>query len=315
MFLFRIITPLSGSGKVLMEAGMPDRERKQSDVLLKKTVTSLREVSRGRKAMLKKYKLSTRIALLGIIITTGFLLTFAWLYPTVRQKVIDGKYLKTRHVVETAWGVLDFHLKKVKANQLTMEEGKKQALEAIKSLRYEKDDYFWINDMQPKMIMHPMKPEMDGKDLTGYSDPNGKKLFVSFVEKVKADGAGFVDYYWPKPGLSEPVSKISYVKGFPEWGWVVGSGIYIDDVQKEMNQIFYLIFSALLIIAVGGIAFAFLLPGLFPNRLTLSPKALMRGLTRYPRLPRRCPPPASHWRKGLRNRPPGLKRPRHPWKR
>ncbi|HMK65595.1 MAG TPA: methyl-accepting chemotaxis protein [Thermodesulfobacteriota bacterium] len=206
--------------------------------------------------MLKNYKLSTRITLLGIIITAGFLLTFAWLYPTVRQKVMDGKYLKTRHVVETAWGVLDFHLKKVKANQLTLEEGKKQALEAIKNLRYEKDDYFWINDMQPRMIMHPIKTEMDGKDLSGYSDPHGKKLFVTFVEKVRADGAGFVDYYWPKPGLAEPVAKISYVKGFPEWGWVIGSGIYLDDVQRELNQIFYLIFSALLVIAVGGIVFA-----------------------------------------------------------
>jgi methyl-accepting chemotaxis protein len=207
--------------------------------------------------MLIKYKLSTRIALLGIIITIGFMLIFAWLYPTIRQKVMDAKYLKTRHVVETAWGVLDFHLKKVKANQLTPEEGKKQALEAVKNLRYEKDDYFWINDMQPRMVMHPIKTEMDGKDLNNYSDPHGKKLFVSFVEKVKADGEGFVDYYWPKPGFTEPVAKLSYVKGFPEWGWVIGSGIYVDDVQRELNQIFYLILTALLVIAVSGIAFAF----------------------------------------------------------
>ena len=76
---------------------------------------------------------------------------------------------------------------------------------------------------------------MDGKDLSDNKDPNGKRLFVAFVEKVKAEGAGFVDYYWPKPGQSKPVPKISYVKGFPEWGWIIGSGIYIDDVEAEVR--------------------------------------------------------------------------------
>ncbi|RPH49326.1 MAG: chemotaxis protein [Desulfobacteraceae bacterium] len=207
--------------------------------------------------MLNKFKLSTRIILLGVLIIFGFSLTIVFLYPKIRQNMYDAKYLKTRHVVETAWGVLEFYAKQVKAGALPMEEGKKQALQVIKNLRYEKDDYFWINDMKPRMIMHPIKAELDGKDLSENMDPNGKRLFVAFADKVKNEGAGFVDYYWAKPGESKPVPKISYVKGFPEWGWIIGSGIYIDDVEKELNPIFYYILTAIVIIGAAGLLFAY----------------------------------------------------------
>ena len=81
------------------------------------------------------------------------------------------------------------------------------------------------------MLMHPIRPELDGKDLSGTTDPTGKHLFVSFVDTVKKDGQGFVEYLWPKPGHNQPVAKVSYVKGYAPWGWVVGSGVYVDDVQ------------------------------------------------------------------------------------
>ena len=103
----------------------------------------------------------------------------------------------------------------------------------IKGLRYEGQEYLWINDMKPVMVMHPFKPELDGKDLAGFKDPNGKALFVAFVDVVKAKGAGYVDYLWPKPGASAPVPKVSYVQGFAPWGWLIGSGIYVDDVEAQ----------------------------------------------------------------------------------
>jgi methyl-accepting chemotaxis protein len=209
--------------------------------------------------MLAKIKLSSKITLLSALLVLGFSLTIALIYPKVRQNMYDAKYLKTRHVVETAWGILDFYARQVKAGVLTAETGKKQALEAIKNLRYEKDDYFWINDMEPRMIMHPIKPELDGKDLSENKDPNGKKLFVAFVEKVKSEGAGFVDYYWSKPGKTEPIPKISYVKGFPEWEWIIGSGIYIDDVEKELNPIFYTLLLSILITGGAGLSLAYLI--------------------------------------------------------
>ena len=209
--------------------------------------------------MLNKLKLSTRILLLGILITLGFSLTFVWMYPKLKKEMKDTYYLKTQHVVETAWGVVDAYAKQAKNNTLDVEEAKKQALETIKVLRYDKDEYFWVNDMEPKMIMHPIKKEMDGKNLSDYKDPLGKLIFVAFVDKVKSNGAGFVDYYWPKPGNDKPVPKISYIKGFPEWGWIIGSGIYIDDLEKEINKIFYVILGVVSFIALGGLTLAYLM--------------------------------------------------------
>ncbi|MBU0987350.1 MAG: cache domain-containing protein, partial [Proteobacteria bacterium] len=113
-------------------------------------------------------------------------------------------------------------------------------------------DYFWINDLSPRMVMHPIKSELDGKELSGFKDPNGKRLFIEMVDVCKKSGAGFVDYYWPKPDAPKPVAKISYVKLLPEWNWIIGSGIYIDDVEKEVSQLFYIIFGVLGFIGIGG---------------------------------------------------------------
>ena len=100
-------------------------------------------------------------------------------------------------------------------------------------MRYGNNDYFWVNDMQPRMVMHPMKPEMNGTDISGFKDPNGKALFVDMVDVVKKDGAGFVPYEWPKPGFDKPQPKLSYVTGFAPWGWVIGTGVYIDDLKAQ----------------------------------------------------------------------------------
>ena len=113
---------------------------------------------------------------------------------------------------------------------MTREEAQKAASDVISAMRYGDSGYFWINDMHPTMVMHPIKPELNGVDLTQNKDPNGKFLFVEFVDTVKASGEGFVDYYWPKPGAEQPVLKYSHVAGFEPWGWIVGTGVYADDL-------------------------------------------------------------------------------------
>ena len=209
--------------------------------------------------MLNKFKLSTRILSLGIIIVFCFAMVFAWVYPKLRATMYDAKYLKTRHIVEASWGVLDYYSKQVKTNAMSINEAKQKAQDVIKNMRYEQKEYFWINDMEPRMIMHPIKSELDGADLSNNADPNGKKLFMEMVEICKRKGAGFVDYYWPKPGEPKPVPKISYVKLQPEWGWIIGSGIYIDDVEKEIAQIFYIIIGVVAIIAAFGLFLSYMM--------------------------------------------------------
>jgi methyl-accepting chemotaxis protein len=154
----------------------------------------------------------------------------------LRQSLLQEREVKTRHVVETAHGVVEHYYQLAKAGKMTEDQAKTAAVQAVKALRYEKEEYFWINDLRPYMVMHPFKPELDGKDLSEFADPNGKKLFVEFAETVKAKQAGFVYYLWPKPGMTQPVLKVSYVSGFGPWGWIIGSGIYLDDVNTAFWQ-------------------------------------------------------------------------------
>ena len=123
------------------------------------------------------------------------------------------------------------------AGTMSRDEAQAAAKAIVSAMRYGGGSgYFWINDMHPTMVMHPIKPELNGSDLTQNKDPNGKFLFVEFTNVVKAGGQGFVDYYWPKPGAAEPVEKYSHVIGFSPWGWIVGTGVYTDDLQAMFRQ-------------------------------------------------------------------------------
>ncbi len=112
----------------------------------------------------------------------------------------------------------------------------KDALKTIAKMRYGKegDNYFWINDTEPKMIMHPIKPSLNNTNIANLKDPNGKQLFVEMVKVAQTKGSGYIDYQWAKPGFDKPQNKISYVAYFKEWNWIVGTGVYVDDIEKEI---------------------------------------------------------------------------------
>lgn len=147
----------------------------------------------------------------------------------------ESKAGKTREVVEATMGILRHYHGLEKSANLSSEEAQKQALAMVRELRYDGDNYLWINDLAPKMLMHPTNPKLDGQDLSGFRDPDGKALFLDMVAVAKSQGGGLVAYRWPKPGASQPVDKVSYVALFQPWGWILGSGTYIDDVQAQFR--------------------------------------------------------------------------------
>jgi len=187
-------------------------------------------------------------ALVGVMVQAGVSMY------SERKIMTDERQDGVRQSVETALAIVAHFHSLVGKGKIDEAEGKKQALDALRSLRYNDAEYFWVNDMHPKMVMHPIRPELDGTDLTDNKDPNGKHLFVEMVKTVKASGGGLVPYMWPKPGSAAPVPKISYVKGFTPWGWVIGSGVYIDTIDAAMNL-------RLLTIVVGCAALAGFLVG------------------------------------------------------
>src|SRR6266702_7862256 len=143
------------------------------------------------------------------------------------------KQIELKHLSDIAVGIVKEEHAAAQKGDIAVADAQKRAMARLAALRYGNNDYFWINDMQPRMVMHPIKPEMNGSDLSTYKDPNGKKLFVDFVEAVRKDGAGFVPYEWPKPGFDKPQPKLSYVVGFAPWNWVIGTGVYIDDLKAQ----------------------------------------------------------------------------------
>jgi methyl-accepting chemotaxis protein len=184
---------------------------------------------------------------LAAVLITTFCLAIIWLYNLNSSHLFENRHQMVKNQVETAYGILDHYGSQVKAGALAKEEAQQQAIAAIKKLRYGESGYFWINDTTrpyPKMVMHPTVPALDGKVL---NDPKfncalGKKenLFVAFNDVTAKDGEGFVDYLWPKPtkeGLTKEQPKISFVKLYPDWDWIIGNGLYVDDVNEELFTI------------------------------------------------------------------------------
>ena len=165
---------------------------------------------------------------------------FLLLIPLIEEKLMDGKREMIRELTESSWSILAAYAQKEKDGFLSRELAQAAAISNLRRLRYgpELKDYFWVNDMQPRIIVHPYRPDLEGQDISDYTDPNGKHLFVEFVKVVRAHGAGYVDYEWQwKDNPDRIVPKISYVKGFEPWGWIVGTGIYVEDVRSEIASI------------------------------------------------------------------------------
>lgn len=183
-------------------------------------------------------KISQRIWLLTLLIMLIFAGTYIFETFQKRDDLQKTKQQQLSAVIDIAYSTIEGVYQRFLSGELNEAQAKAEAMQRVKLIRYSGQEYFWINDMVPKMIMHPIKPELDGKDLSNSQDPNGKFLFIEMVKVVKAQEQGFVDYYWPKPGSKLPVAKLSFVKGFKPWQWVIGSGVYLDDIEEEFSTEF-----------------------------------------------------------------------------
>lgn len=169
------------------------------------------------------------IASVTLVAITGLML---------RQNLTDlqnAKALQTQQVVETASSILRYYHDQESAGKLGREQAQRQAIELMRSLRYNGGYYFWLEGLDTRMVMHP-DPKVEGQLMAGTRDPDGRRPFDEMVEVAKHEGGGLLRYRWPRPGSDSPVQKVSYVELFKPWGWIVGSGIYVDDVHAEFRS-------------------------------------------------------------------------------
>ncbi len=113
---------------------------------------------------------------------------------------------------------------------------KKKILLYIKEKRYTGNGYFFVMDTKGTMLMHPFRPQYVGKSVLSVKDKTGKYITKEFLEVAKKPEGGFVKYTWKKPDTGKYVEKIAYAKLYPEWGWVIGTGVYLDDIDKFIEK-------------------------------------------------------------------------------
>jgi methyl-accepting chemotaxis protein len=178
----------------------------------------------------RRFTLSSRLTVLIVTATVAFGAAGAYLQ---QRNLYREKATATRHAVEVAYGVMDYFGHLAETGVLSEAAAQEAAAKAIQGMRYERTEYFWINDFHPRVIMHPINAALVGRDVSTFADPNGKLIYMEAVALARSSGGGQLEYMWPKPGETEPKPKISYVKLYPRWNWVIGSGIHVEDVRQQ----------------------------------------------------------------------------------
>jgi two-component system, cell cycle sensor histidine kinase and response regulator CckA len=176
--------------------------------------------------------LTTYLLFFGVIVLV--------IIPSYRSSIETKQREQIRNLTVSAWHVLERFANVADMGIMTQEEAQRRAADDIRSLRYGKDlkDYFWINDMQCVMIMHPYRPDLEGISLTNYIDHRGNHIFQNFVNIAKTEGEGYTEYWWQlQNDTTVIVPKISYIMAFDRWGWIIGTGMYVDNVRKEISNI------------------------------------------------------------------------------
>lgn len=165
---------------------------------------------------------------------------FGFILPRLEEQLMDRKREMIHALSEAALSSVKHYARMVNQGAMTLPEAKLQAADHLRDLRYGPDnkDYFWINDTHPTMIMHPYRPDLEGRDVSEETDPAGQKLFQDFLAAVKESGGGYVNYHWQwQDDPSRIFSKISYVQEFAPWHWIIGTGVYVEDVHSQINAI------------------------------------------------------------------------------
>jgi methyl-accepting chemotaxis protein len=181
--------------------------------------------------LFRQLRFSAKALIISLAFTLPLVAALVWQILAGYQQAVQLRLEAAQHEVETAHGLVAWAHAQATAGKMTTVQAQQLALQQLASIRFGSKAYFWVNDMQPRMLMHPIKPELDGQDVGQLKDPNGLQLFKAFVAQVQQHGQGFVAYQWPRPGQAEPEDKISFVKGFAPWGWVIGSGAYTADLR------------------------------------------------------------------------------------
>lgn len=202
--------------------------------------------------------IKTKLLLVSLLVSLALLVVAIESLIAAKSGLMDAKKTMLTTQIDTVSSLLAYYDGEEKAGRMSLYSAQEAAKAHIKTLRYDGKEYFFILNDKVQGVMHPIKPKLDNIDLSDIKDPEGKNLFVEFAKVAKEDKEGFVSYMWPKPDTELPLPKLTFVRAFPAWGWIVGSGVYVDDVDNEFLDMVVVkgIVIALLILVVVGLLIA-----------------------------------------------------------
>ncbi|MFV7790517.1 cache domain-containing protein, partial [Aliarcobacter lanthieri] len=242
--------------------------------------------------------IKNKLLVILYLVCGGFILLSTIFLFSERNTMLEEKRLKLKNIVELAYSIVEAEYKAFNNGILDEETAKNNALIAINKLRYNSaghQEYIFIIDdtnPYPKMIQHPINPALNKTTLDSdnynvatkfiYGDKKDEitlsskqNLFKTMVEVTTKENSGFVTYLWNKNSQSEDLyEKVSYVKKFKEWGFILGSGIYIDDINEQFySNIIKSTIITLLILTIIGVILM-----IISNNILNSIKSFKNGL-------------------------------------
>ena len=202
-----------------------------------------------------KLKIGHKLLIITIFSLAGMFLTLFLFYQGLSSSLMQEKIFQTKRLSDSGLSIIRHYYDLAAKHELSMPDAQKRALDTLKSARFRPNGYFWVNNSDTILLMHPYAHELVNKDLTKLSDKKGNHMFVKFTETAIA-GGGLVDYYWQKPNTSEVFPKTSYVVYFEPWNWILGTGVYLDDMEQDIQNYAVSALSVVFIVSILLIVFS-----------------------------------------------------------
>jgi len=206
-----------------------------------------------------KLRITTRIHLITAAAAAGMTAVAAVGLLNLSGRMMDDRIMATRNVIDSAYSVVAHFEAEERAGRLTREAAQQAAIAVLRAVRYGDNDYIFVSDYNHRLLLQPIKPELEGTDGLKIRDPKGAAPIALAVKIIQSGGKGSFSYLWPKPGAAEPIEKVTYARGFEPWGWALASGIYVDDVRTELRQSALRMAGEILLVALFVIALASLI--------------------------------------------------------
>lgn len=190
--------------------------------------------------LLGRIGIIARLSGLVLILISGLFFMLSGTISTFENKAWELKKTELTHLTEVALSIVEAHHALALSGALTTEEAQARALQAVDDLSYENGNYFWITDREPILLMHGVKPELNGRNVSTLADPNGVFLFQEMVDETANGTPATIAYQWAAPNAAPqdpPIDKLSVVQPFAPWNWVIGTGAYLINIEAAQSVV------------------------------------------------------------------------------